>query len=414
MKILRIMEMGDRIVAGTSAYSKIGFETCTRLVNMGHQVAHTPMGMVNRMGKQGFEKILIYPSGQDYFAEDVAMDNYIDFKADLLVTVKEPWVFNRIIHEAMNWAPMVPIDHAPVSAAMTGRLSRAFKVIAISRFAQVQLKNSNIESVYIPHGVRTDIYKPIDLETRNKCRKLFLLPEDDFIVGIVAMNRARKMIPHMLRGYKRFRELNPDVKSHLMLWTNVMPRRPPDDITTGVSDVGVNLLPELTQLGLNEAVVWPNWEQIEKIGGLPEYDPTGAWDMVKLYGTFNVNFLCSGGEGAGLPYLEAASMGVPSIGSDYAGGAEYVGGSGITVPWSNYVVVNTPGVRYVMADIDKMAEALTKICNGNAEKMTKKARAFAERFDWGKVMTDYWKPFLDDCERELYPKYSNGVVGAWD
>lgn len=411
--MLRIMELGDRIVSGRSAYSKIGFETCTRLANLGYQVAHTPMALANKMGKQGFEKILIYPSGNDYFAEDVAMDNYIDFKADLLVTVKEPWVFNRIFREAMNWVPMCPIDHSPVSAAMTSRLTSAFKVIAISRFGQVELKNKNIDSVYIPHGCRTEIYKPLDAETKKKCRKLFFLPEDDFIVGIVAMNRARKMIPHMLRGYKRFRDLNPDVKSHLMLWTNVMPRKPPDDITTGVSDVGVNLVPEIMELRLNEWVVWPNWEQIEKIEGLPEYDPSGAWDMVKLYNCFDVNFLCSGGEGAGLPYLEAASCGVTSIGTDYAGGAEYVG-PGITVPWNDYVVVNTPGVRYAMANIDKMAEALAKVCNGNQEKMARKSRVFAERFDWKRIVDEYWKPFLQDCERELYPKISNGVLTSWD
>jgi glycosyltransferase involved in cell wall biosynthesis len=412
-EMLKIMVLGDRVLAGHSAYSKVGFELCTRSADLGYEVAHTPMGRVNQMGKYGFQKILIYPSGQDYFAEDVAISNYFDFKADLLITIKEPWVFNRIFREAVNFCPMAIIDHSPVSDAITARLTTAFRVIAVSRFGQIELRNKQIESTYVPHGVRTDVYRSLDPEIRKKCRRLFGLPEDDFIVGIIAMNRARKMIPHQLRAYKRFRELNPDVKTHMMLWTDVMPRSPPDDVTTGVSDVGVNLVPEIKQLGLLEAVIWPKWDQIKSIGGLPEYDPKGDWDMVKLYSSFDVTLLCSGGEGAGLPYLESQSCGVPCMGTNYAGATEYIG-AGIAVPWNDYVIVNTPGVRYVMADVDKVAEGLTRLCNADREKWGRKCRAFAERYDWKVVVNDYWKPFLEECESELYPKLTKGGLTKWD
>ena len=409
---MRLMFLGDRIIAGTSAYTKVGYETCTRLAKLGHSVAHIPMGRVNQMGKQGFEGVLIYPSGNDYFAEDVALSHYTDFKADMLVTIKEPWVFNYIFNQAINFVPLAVIDHSPVSPAITARLTSAFKVIAISRFGQLELRCKNIDSEYIPHGTRCDIYKPLGQEKKAECRKMFFLDPDTFVVGIVAMNRIRKMIPRMLRGYKRFLELNPDVKSQMMLWTNIQPRKPPEDITVGVSDVGVNLLPEILDLGLNELVRWPKWEQIQKIGGLPEWDPTGGWDMVKLYNSMDCLFLCSGGEGFGMPLIEAQSCGVPAITTDYAAGPEQAG-AGLTVKANDYVIINTPGTRYVLASIDGMAQALTKIYNSNREKLARKARKFAERYSWGRIISDYWQPFLEECEKELYPKITAEGLSTW-
>lgn len=289
--MLRLMWLSDRMLGGSSAYSKVTFETCTRLAKMGHQVAHIPMGRANLLGKNVFHGVLIYPSGDNPWGEDVALHHYIDFKADMFVTLKEPWVFRMVHREPINFVPMAVIDHNPVSAAIISRLSTAFKVIAISRFGQRELKEQGIDSEYIPHGVG-NVYR--SLENKVACRKMFFLEEDDFVVGCVAMNRARKMIPRMLRGYKRFLELNPDVKSHLMLWTSVVPdTRPEEALPVGVADVGVNLIPEIMQLGLATPpndVRWfkpEEWAKLMAMGGLPEWDPTGAWDMVKLYNTMD-------------------------------------------------------------------------------------------------------------------------------
>ena len=409
---MRLMFQGDRIVGGNSAYSKLGYEIGTRLAKSGHQVAHTPIGRVNKMGKQSYNGVLIYPSGDDYFSEDVALANYADFKADMLITIKDTWIWNHIFKLGLNFVPFAVIDHSPVSAAITSRLDTAYKIIAISRFGQSELRRKKIDSVYIPHAVRCDLYKPLSTEQKAEARKLFGLPQDAFVIGLVAMNRARKLIPRMLRGFKRFRDLNPDINAHMFLWTNIQPRRPSEDVTLGVSDVGVNLIPEIIELGINEVVHWPSWGDVEKIGGLPEHDPLGNWDMNKLYGTFDVNFLCSGGEGAGLPYLEAAAVGVPSVGTNYAAAPEYIG-PGLTVSWHDYIIFNTPGVRYALPDIDGMAEVLRKIYDGDREKMAKKCRKFAESYDWNLVMDTYWKPFLDKCAEELYPLLTRDGVKSW-
>lgn len=407
---LRLVFLTDKIIGGSSAYSKVGYETTTRLAQMGHKIAHIPMGYANRMGKQVYEDVLVYPSGPDAFSEQGVTRKYVDFGADMIVTIKEPWVLQHVHKMAMNFVPMAIIDHEPVSPMITSRLHSAFKVIAISKHAQRQLRNHSIGSTYIPHGVRCEIYKP--LNHQKECRKMFYLDPDAFVVGIIARNQSRKLIPRMLQAYRRFLDLNPDVKSQLMLWTNIEPIH--QDATTGVADVGVFLAPEIARLGLSKAVIWPESELIRQ--GLPEWlgeDYKGGWDMVKLYNCFDVLLNTTGGEGFSLTLVEAQSVGCPVVTTDYAAGPEQVG-VGLTIPWKDYVILNTPGTRYALADIDKTADALTKIMNANKEKLAKRARIFAEqKFDWKVIMERYWKPFLKSCEEELFPLYQKGGVSSW-
>jgi glycosyltransferase involved in cell wall biosynthesis len=395
---------------GNSAYSKVTYETCTRLAKAGHKVAHIPMGFANKMGKTIYEDVIVYNSGQNAFGEDVAVPDYADFNADMLITIKENWNFNTIPRMAINWVPMVICDHSPISESMTRNLETAFKVISVSRHAQFELMQKKIESSYIPHGVSTQVFKPLD---KAKCRKLWHLDPDEFVVGLVAMNRARKVIPRQLQIYKKFLEMNPGVKSHLMLWTNVYPNTYPESDHLGVADVGVSLLPEIMRLGLGDAVRWVDSKTYD--AGIPDWagdNYENGWDMVKLYNCFDVLLLCSSGEGVGLPLLESQSVGVPVVTTNYAGGPEHVG-SGYTVPWHDYVILNTPGTRFALCDIELAAEALTKVYDGNREKLAERARLFALRYDWDRIVETHWKPFLRQCEDELFPLITKEGTKNW-
>ena len=409
--MLRLLFNSDRIM-GTSAYSKVTYELCTRSVKLGYKVAHIPMANANRMGKQFYQGVLVYPSGRDAWNEDVIVDTYVDWKADMLITLKDPWVFRATHKWSLTWAPYAIIDHSPVSPLITSKLHTAFRILVPSRFCMRELVQAGFSPniiKYVPHGVRTDLYKPLD---KKLCKKLFYLNPDHFVVGIVAMNRARKQIPRMLRAYKRFLELNPDVKSTLMLWTNVYPTKQPEHPTTGVADVGVHLLPEIGRLNLGDYVHWPDWKDVEKLGGLPEYDPQTGWDMPHLYNSMDVLLMTTGGEAFCLPLIEAQATGCPVVTTDYAGGVEQVG-AGLTVKVADWDVINTPGTRYALADIDETAEALTKIMNADSEKLARKARRFAERYDWNRIISRFWIPFLEECETELKPLVTSEGVKSW-
>ncbi len=407
--MLKLLFNTDRIIGhGHSAYKKIGYETCMGLANADlAQVAHIPMGSANRMGRSWHEKVMIVRSGNDPWNEDVIMQRYIELQADMLITLKEPWVFRNLYKEATNFVPIVPIDHKPVSEDILLRLATAFKVITISRFGQWELKNRKIESTYIPHGV-SDVYKWYP-DRKAEWRKMWFFDPDEFIVGMVAMNRARKMIPQMIRGYARFRELNPDVKCHLMLWTDVYPRNTPAATSMGIGDRGVFLLPEIHRLGLDKAVRWIGPKIVQE--GIPEWNEK-EWSMVNLYNIMDALLGTTGGEGAGLPYLEAGACGVPSLCTDYAAGPEYVG-PGYPISYKDYVIYETSGSRRPLADIDEIARVLTKIMNSDPEKLAKRTMRFAENFRWNKIIERYWKPFLRECEEDLYPLIRKSGVSSW-
>ena len=147
---LRILWNSDRIL-GTSAYSKVTYEVCTRLVRMGHQVAHIPMGRANRMGRWVYQGVMIYSSGLDPFNEDVAVDIYADWKADLLIVLKDVWVLRSLYRWAVNFVPYLPIDHEPVNPSITARLHTAFKILVPSRFAQRELRREGFQAVSYTH-----------------------------------------------------------------------------------------------------------------------------------------------------------------------------------------------------------------------------------------------------------------------
>ena len=412
---LRLLWLSDKLT-GYSAYSKVSKEFCTRTAKLGHKVAHIPMMKVNRMGKYSDEGVLVYESGRDQFAEDVAIDDYVDWKADMLIALKETWVFNRIFKYAFNFVPYCPVDHEPVSPALTSRMRTAFRVLTPSKFGVRELEFADVENVrYMPHGVNTSVYKP--LEDKAECRKYFFLEEGDFVVLYVGWNRVRKMIPRMLRGYRRFLDWNPDVRAHFLLWTDVVAPHMSAEAPAGVADVGVNLTPLMKELDLltgpNDAR-WPEWKEIRKIGGLPEWDPKGGWDMVKLYNSADVVNGCTGGEGFWEVGLESQASGIPVVVTDYAAAPEIVGyGAGLTVPWYDYDILVTPGTKFALPDIDKIAEALTKIMNGDPEKMARQARNQALKYDWSKIIEQYWEPFLAECESELKPLITKAGIKTW-
>ena len=406
---MKLMFLTDRIW-GRSAYSKVLKSLSLRLCR-DHDVSAVPMGLALKgipfMSPLNIMGANVYGGGNDPFGEDVVYEYYDKLNADLLITIKEPWNFNTIPKLALNYVPMAIIDHTPLSPHLISRVDTAFKVIAVSRFGQRELKTNKIDSTYIPHGLEPH-YECL-WDKKDECAKTWYLDPDAFKIGIVAMNRARKMIPRMFRAIRVFIDANPDIKVQVMFWGSIrgvaMDTKP-----HGVGDTGASLIQEIVELDLAETIQWSDEATIAE--GIPERLPTMGWDMVTLYNSFDVLLHTTGGEGFGLPLIEAQRCGVPVITTDYAAGPENVG-IGLTVPYYDYVLVNSVGTRYALADIDATADALAKIANANKEKLARRGVRFTERYDWDNIMEKHMNPFLEECEAELYPFMSTTGLKKW-
>jgi len=151
--MLRLLWNSDKIT-GMSAFSRITREMCIRTLELGHKVGHIPMGSANKMGHLERWGVLIHHSGDDAFNEDVIIDYYVEWKADMLIVLKEPWSYRQMHKWAINFIPWAIIDHSPVSPLITSRLQTAFKILCPSRHAQRELLQAGIERRrihYCPH-----------------------------------------------------------------------------------------------------------------------------------------------------------------------------------------------------------------------------------------------------------------------
>jgi hypothetical protein len=76
--------------------------------------------------------------------------------------------------------------------------------VAMSRFGQQML--GRLDPLYVPHGIDTNIYKPIDRKTaREECG----VPDGAFLVGMVAANKgrpSRKGFSQAFQAFARFAE----------------------------------------------------------------------------------------------------------------------------------------------------------------------------------------------------------------
>jgi hypothetical protein len=112
----------------------------------------------------------------------------------------------------MNCAAWVPVDHEPAPQKVVDYFTNSGAVpIAMSRFGERML--GRLDPLYVPHAVDCKVYKPHD---RKAVRELVGIPEDTFVVGMVAANKGRPSrkgfvagVPGVRQVPREARELDP-------------------------------------------------------------------------------------------------------------------------------------------------------------------------------------------------------------
>ena len=266
-----------------------------RLADLGHIMATTCYygleGGVINMGK-----FLCYPKRLHPYGNDVIVPHTAGFNADIMISLMDTWVMNPEEYpKQLRWVPWYPVDHDPMPALVRGKVSLAYKRITFSQHGVKMTHDAGLDCWYIPHGIETDLYKPLDKKT---CREHIGIPQDKYAIGTVAMNKgnpSRKCFSEMVEAFARFHSRHPD--SVYLLQT---------DKGDGIE--GMVNLPELVRnMGLIEGqdVIFCN--QYQNVIGYPlEY-------MVEFYNCLDVHLITTRGEGFGIPILESQACGVPVI-----------------------------------------------------------------------------------------------------
>lgn len=338
-----------------------------------------------------WQGITISGRGFHPYGQDVILQHYRNMKADICVSLLDAWVFDINVVKQMNWCPWMPIDHDPIPPAVLEVSRYAFTRLVYSKFGQKQFEERGLDSVYIPHGINTDVFVPLPVEAKDKARMMVgggKLPADAFIVGMVAANKgypSRKAFEENIAAFKMLYDKHNDAVLFLQTMTGEN-ARDCFDIPAYCNNIGL-------KLGKN---VFFCDQYMNVTTGFPDLY------MTALYNSFDVLLSVSKGEGFGIPIMEAQACGCPVITGDWTSMGELTFG-GWKVSKSEAIKEFTLQNSYQYKPFpEAIAERLelAYTMRGNPD-YSKRARDGAIRYDVNRIAEKYWKPALENIAERL-------------
>lgn len=352
-----------------------------------------PITLSNNFGTQGFitewEGIEVLPTGFHPYSADVLQAHRLyaedrTGRPTALITLFDTWVYKDAkLDDIPVVASWVPIDHTPTPPDVLTWCERDNVLpIAMAKFGARMLEAAGIDHRYVPHGVDLSVFKPDATVDGATGRSLLNIPDDAFVVGMIAANKGispmRKAWGENLLALGQFMARHDDV--YVYLHTE----------KRGAAG-GVDLIALTGACGIpEERIVWT--DQWAYYAGLPPFV------LAALMGAMDVNLAASRGEGFGVPVIEAAACGVPSIVSNFTAQPELVEGYGYVAavqplwdaPQSAWFA--TPLVHSVLEQLE--------LAYDTAKEPLRKgtARAVAETYDQHLIFKTHWLPVLDEID----------------
>ncbi len=370
-----------------SPWASTGYGNQTRLFvpriqALGHEMSITALYGLQG-GKVNFGKTPVYPLYKHPYGQDVMNSHAVHARADCIISLFDIWPITNVL--SMPWFPWFPVDHEPIPAPVLRVAHSATKGITMSRFGQKMAANSGLDTFYVPHGVETKVFKPVD---RVEARTHLGLPQNAFIVGMVAANKGnppRKAFFEQITAFAALKRRHPDALLYLHT----------DDGTHG-GEV-VNLPQYCQRVGLRLGIDVIFVDQYSYALGLPD-----AY-MVDLYNALDVLSLVSLGEGFGIPLIEAQACGCPVITGDWTAMGELcLSGWKVSKAEAEPIYHDYFDAFQYVPHVGAIAERMEAAyeVRGNQDYRSR-ARDGALAYDADKVLEKYWKPTLKGMEEMI-------------
>ena len=366
-----------------------------RLQKLGHEVAVTAFyglegGVLNWNG------IKVYPRGYDGFGLDVMSAHAAHFHADILITLMDAWVVNpALIMAGTRWVPWFPVDHDPLPPPVKNAVTAAYARIVYSRHAEERVKKAGLDCYYVPHGVDTKAFAPVE---RLEVRKALGIDPALYVVGIVAANKGVPARKSWAQNLGAFGEFKRNGHPEALLYCHTV-------LGMHGENQGMNLAEFCDLNGLKWGLVGSSDPAELDVLFCDQYQGMLGYDeayMNAIYNAFDVTLAVSMGEGFGIPIVESQAAGCPVITGEWTSMPELTF-SGWKVPLKEAEPFWTPlGAWQYIPHTGAIREALESAyrMRGN-EDYRKRARKGALAYDADKVTEKYWQPTLEAIGERL-------------
>lgn len=382
--------------ASDAPYASSGYANQTR-ITVPRLAQHCDVALLATYGLQGakmeWEGLPLYPGGLDPFANDVMKDAAHDWKADVVITLKDSFVFQPDKLQGVRWVPMTPVDHDPLTPQIASILHAAYRPIAYAPHGFKSLRSAGFDPLYAPHAYDPKILNP---QSKEEARKFLGIDDSLFIIGMVAVNRggvpSRKAWPQNLEAFALFAKDKPNAR--LYLHTAIQ----------NPQEGGIDIPYYVNRYGIADKVMY--CDQTQYKAGFPDSY------MNAFYNALDVLNAVSLGEGFGIPTLEAQACGTPVIMGDWCAQEDLCFG-GWKVPKEyalrfpdqqlNDVFIPMPsGIAQCMEGAyyagDEMGDIRTA------------ALAGAQAYQVDTVIEQYWLPILDALTTQIMREHTRGVL----
>lgn len=361
-----------------SGYGKVSKYIVFGLKEKGHEIFEISNQLT--YGWLNLDGITVGARFNDPFAQDIIPFYWMLFKPDVLLTLVDVWIYTALPHEIKEkrifWLPYTPVDAQldETCEPVLKPLEVAYKIIAMSKFGEGELKKFFDNVVYIPHGVDTDIFRPL---YKAGCKKEIGIPEDYFVFGHVAANYStRKDFPHLYKAFRIFLDQLPESeRKKVILYHHTT--------LSGQLGITYDILRLARKFGILKNFAYPTVDI--------RLRPTTELELAKIYNSFDVYVTASRGEGFGLPVLEAQACGVPVIAPANSSHVELVEGHGWLIHkfsgWN--IPLHTPIQQiYPIVDEYALADAMRRAYEKEDErkKFGRLSEEFAKGYSWDKII----------------------------
>ena len=325
-----------------------------------------------------------HPYGQDVIGAHAAWD-----QADAIISLLDIWVVQPE-NIPMPWFPWFPIDHEPMPENVLRQARKATKGIVMSKFGKRMADMAGLDVWYVPHGVETNVFKPVD---RDLARETLGWDKDKFIVGMVAANKgnpSRKAFCEQIAAFAALHAEHPDTL--LYLHTDA-------GLSGGET---VNLPKFIRRMGLEigKDVIFAD-PYMYGLGFPDEY-------MRDAYNAMDVLTNVSLGEGFGIPIVEAQACGTPVIVGDWTSMSELCfAGWKVDKSEAQPVYHDYFDAFQYQANAYAIADRMDKAYQARGDTaMREKAREGALEYDADAVTEQYWMPALAEMREIIANKTS--------